>query len=69
MTNSTEPTAPNQTPQPPAPTLEQLFAAWLTEHNAEIAIGVQTPTGDAVVGLANFVPPGWTVIYVPKAKA
>lgn len=65
MSKTTEPTPPTA----PEPTLEQLFAAWLDEHNAEIVIGVRTPTGDAVVGLANFVPPGWVVIYTPKAKA
>lgn len=64
-----QPTAPEPTPQPPTPTLAQLLAAWLEEHNAEISIGVRTPTGDAVISPVNFIPPGWTLTYVPVAKA
>ncbi len=68
-TEPTPPTTPDPTPQPPAPTLEQLFAAWLAEHKAEISIGVRTPLNDATVMVHNFIPPGWTVTYVPVAKA
>lgn len=65
MTKTAEqPTAPE-----PTPALPQLLAAWLEEHNAEISIGVRTPTGDAVISPVNFIPPGWTLTYVPVAKA
>lgn len=64
MSEETKPTAPE-----PAPTLAQLLAAWLEEHNAEISIGVRTPTGDAVISPVNFIPPGWMLTYVPVPKA
>lgn len=63
----TKPAEQPVTPEP-APTLPQLLAAWLEEHNAEISIGVRTPVGDATIVLANFIPPGWTVTFVPVVK-
>ncbi len=41
----------------------ELFEEWLKAHNAQIVVRVLTPLGDTHCDPANFIPPGWRVVY------
>ena len=56
-------------PTEPTPSLAQLLAAWLETNHAELTVGIKPAIGNGFVDPANFVPPGWTVVCMPVAKA
>ena len=49
----------------PEQKLFEALQAWLKENNAALSIKVRTPTGDALIGVENFVPEQWTTICIP----
>lgn len=49
----------------PEQKLFEALQAWLKENGAALVVKVRTPTGDALIGIENFVPEQWAAIVVP----
>lgn len=47
-------------PVPPK-TLDQLFADWLTEHNATIVVVAVAPVTGERIGIINIMDPKWPI--------
>jgi hypothetical protein len=64
---SDQPTITAEQAKEPVNPLGELLNKWLAQHNATLAVAIQTPAGE-LIRPDNFVPAGWIAVPIVTEK-